>query len=166
MKMPVADIKQALITMDDSKLAPEMLKQILSYVPDTNEVHAPLMSMIACVYSVMLCNSESKLSLWFRLHHLVFPILRWRNMTHTAANLRTWTNQTNLCMRWAPHAFNQCQIQTNWPSSSMIIESFQMSRIPGFDQRLKALLFKSNFAEKVEEVKDVSVKLQPAQWAS
>ena len=33
-----------------------------------------------------------------------------------------------------------------------------MSRIPGFDQRLKALLFKSNFAEKVDEVKEVSLR--------
>jgi len=32
---------------------------------------------------------------------------------------------------------------------------FQVSRIPGYHQRLKAMLFKANFAEKVEEVKEV-----------
>ena len=32
----------------------------------------------------------------------------------------------------------------------------QISRVPGYEERLKAMLFKVNFAEKVEEVKAVS----------
>ncbi|ELU10762.1 hypothetical protein CAPTEDRAFT_223619 [Capitella teleta] len=89
MKMPVADIKQALLTMDDTKLAPEMLKQILAYIPDTNELEK---------YDIYSGQPED----------------------------------------------------LNKPDQFM----YEMSRIPGFDQRLKALLFRSNFAEKVEEVKD------------
>lgn len=30
-----------------------------------------------------------------------------------------------------------------------------MSRVAGYEQRLKALFFKANFAEKVEEMKEV-----------
>lgn len=32
----------------------------------------------------------------------------------------------------------------------------QISRVPGYEGRVKAMLFKVNFAEKVEEVKAVS----------
>ena len=30
-----------------------------------------------------------------------------------------------------------------------------MSRVPGYEQRLKALIFKGNFQEKVDEMKEV-----------
>ena len=45
-----------------------------------------------------------------------------------------------------------------------------MSRLPGYEQRLKAMLFKANFAEKVEEVKKVKglqrqrMTMKPVSW--
>ena len=32
----------------------------------------------------------------------------------------------------------------------------QLSRVPGFEDRLRAMVFKANFAEKVEEIKQVT----------
>ena len=43
---------------------------------------------------------------------------------------------------------------------------YQLSRVPGYDQRLKAMLFKANFAEKVDEVKQVSYGLLQVRIAS
>ena len=36
--MSVADIRQALTQMDETILTPELLKQMLAYAPDANEV--------------------------------------------------------------------------------------------------------------------------------
>lgn len=35
----------------------------------------------------------------------------------------------------------------------------KMSRVPGYEQRLKALLFKGNFNEKITEMKEVLIPL-------
>ena len=48
MRMSVADIRQALTQMDESILTPELLKQMLAYAPDANEV---VLSMSANISS-------------------------------------------------------------------------------------------------------------------
>ncbi|KAK2185328.1 hypothetical protein NP493_240g05013 [Ridgeia piscesae] len=88
MRMSVADIRQALTQMDESILTPELLKQMLAYAPDANEMEK---------YDAF---------------------------------------KGSLCELSKPDQF-----------------VYQMSRLPGYEQRLKAMLFKANFAEKVEEVK-------------
>jgi len=39
MKMAVVDIKQALLSIDEKILTPELLKQLLTYAPDAAEVN-------------------------------------------------------------------------------------------------------------------------------
>ena len=55
-------------------------------------------------------------------------------------------------MLLAFYSFWQLQVQY----CSNDISYFQISRVPGYEERLKAMLFKVNFAEKVDEVKTVS----------
>lgn len=36
-----------------------------------------------------------------------------------------------------------------------VFNLFQMSRVPGYEQRLKSILFKANFHEKIDEMREV-----------
>lgn len=38
--------------------------------------------------------------------------------------------------------------------------TFQLSRVPGYLERMKAMFFKANFAEKVDEVRTVSCSVK------
>ena len=60
------------------------------------------------------------------------------------------TNAKHLARKCVPPIFNHawCSI-----SSSLLMVFFQLSRVPNYQERMKAILFKENFAEKVEEVR-------------
>lgn len=52
--------------------------------------------------------------------------------------------------------FQQCYIYTVVTVINTKLFFFlKMSRVPGYEQRLKALLFKGNFNEKITEMKEV-----------
>ncbi|XP_023932550.1 delphilin isoform X4 [Lingula anatina] len=89
MKRKAVDIRDALYSIDENILKPEVLRQLLAYAPNSDEVE------------------------------------RYDAYTGSVSSLSK------------PDQFG-----------------YQISRVPGFQQRLQALLFKVNFAEKVEEVKE------------
>ena len=56
MRMSVADIRQALTQMDETILTPELLKQMLAYAPDSNEVQNR--SCLSNFYVQFICVQE------------------------------------------------------------------------------------------------------------
>lgn len=82
-KMAVGDIKQALLQLDERVLTPELLKQLLAYAPDSEEVR--LQNKYLCFYirgfilivkdqCLMLPVSENAVS------NCLLISFRWRNM--------------------------------------------------------------------------------------